>query len=300
MAKPTAKSKKTKRNFKFWQQGRDNQDLPSAWRLFGRTYKFFITNWKIIGGITLVYAICYFLLVRAVPQVDLSEYKSTIDDLVGNGSQAIKTLSLAGLALASVGTSASQLQVLYGLVLMVVFSLAVIWTVRHITAKKQFNLRDSFYRSQTPLVPYLALIGLISIQLIPLAIGSLIYSIITAQHIAINAWENLFFLVVWLGLSLTSIYWLVNSLMATYAVTLPGMYPLAALKATRQLVRHRRWFLLRKILFLPVVLFAIFAIVFLFLVAIAPSAVFWFYDVSLILALPIFHIYYYHLYRSLV
>jgi len=253
-----------------------------------------------LGGLTLIYGLLYFLLVRAAPQVDLSEYKTTIDELFGDGSQTVKTLSLAGLALASAGTGASQVQLLYGLMLLVIFSLAIIWTLRHLMAKKKFNLRDSFYRSQTPLVPYLTLIAIMSVQLVPMAVGSLIYSIVSAQNIAVTPFETLLFAGLWLGLSLLSAYWLVNSLMASYAVTLPGMYPLSALKATRQLVKGRRWQLLRKILFLPLVLLILFAIGFLFLVAVTPNTAFWFYDLSLILALPIVHIYYYKLYRSLV
>lgn len=305
MAVKAAKSKtagrsRAKGRLKFWRAKRDNFDVPSAWRLLGRTYQFCLNNWKVLGAITLVYGLFYFLLVRAAPQIDLSEYETTIDELIGEGSDGVKTLTLAGLALASAGTSTSQVQLLYGLVLIVVFSLAVIWSLRHIMAKKKFNLRDSFYRSQTPLVPYLGLLGLMSIQLIPMAVGSLLYSIVTAQSIAVTPVESLLFAVLWLGLTLLSAYFLVNSLMATYAVTLPGMYPWAALKATRGLVKGRRWFLLRKMLLLPVILFLLFALVFLFLIAVAPSLVFWFYDLSLILALPIFHIYYYQLYRSLV
>ena len=296
-----AAKKKFKNNprWKFWQGREDNSEVPSAWRLFGSTYTFITKNWKIIGSLTLIYGICYFLLVRAAPQINLGEYRTTLDDLI-TGSEAVKTLALSGLALASATTGASQVQLLYGLVLAVVFSLAFIWAIRHITAGKKFNIRDTFYRSQTPLIPYMSLVLLMFVQFIPLGFGSFLYAIVTSQHIAIGPWENLIFLVVWLTLSLASAYWLVNSLMASYAVTLPGMYPLSALKATRKLVKQRRWYLLKKILFLPLVLFLIFALFFLFLVAVAPSVVFWFYDLSVIVALPTVHIYYYQLYRSLV
>ncbi|HEX9594812.1 MAG TPA: hypothetical protein VF996_01665 [Candidatus Saccharimonadales bacterium] len=294
------KSAKAKGRWKFWQGRNDNSEVPSAWRLFGSMYVFFVKNWKVFSWLIGVYAVLYFLLVRAAPQIDLSEYDSTVDELLGEGFQATKTLTLGGLALASASTGTSQVQLVYGLVLLVVFSLAYIWTIRHITAGKEFNFRDTLYRSQTPAIPYLSLIMLMTVQLLPFAVGSFVFTIINSQNIAVGPWENLLFVAVWLSLSLLSAYWVVNSLMASYAVTLPGMYPMSALRATSKLVKHRRWFLLKKILFLPIVLFLWFALIFLFLVAVAPSIVFWFYDVSLIIALPAIHIYYYQLYRSLV
>src|SRR5690606_9242576 len=88
---------------------RDSSDISSVWRLLAETYRFFIRNWRPLGGITLIYGILYFLLVRAVPQVDLSEYSQLIDELSGSGSETFKTLTLAGVALASVGQAGSEL-----------------------------------------------------------------------------------------------------------------------------------------------------------------------------------------------
>lgn len=297
-AKPAAK--RPRGWWKFWQGRQDNWNIPSVWQLFGQTYTFFIKNWKVFSWLAAIYAVLYLLLVRAAPQVDLREYESLFDELLGGSSQTVKTLALGGLALASASTGASQVQLVYGLVLLVVFSLAYIWAIRHITAGKEFNLRDTLYRSQMPAVPYLLILLLMTIQLLPLALASFILTIVNTQGIAVYVWENLLFWLGWLLAAMLSGYWLANSLMASYAVTLPGMYPLSALRATKKVVRHRRWFLLRKILFLPAVLLILFGLVFLFLVAVAPGAVFWFYDLFLIIALPIIHIYYYQLYRSLV
>lgn len=280
---------------------RDNSGLPSAFQLFGQTYNFLIKNWKIMGGVTLIYGLLYYVFVRVGPSVDLNEYRDLIDDYFGADTSAVlKSFTLAGVALASASQGADQVQTLMGVFLVVVASLAFIWAIRHILAKKSFRIRDAYYKSQEPLIPFLLMILIITIQAIPFAIGALLYSVVKAQNITVSGGEDLIFISLWVFLALLSGYWIANSLMALYAVTLPGLYPMQALRATKKLVEHRRWFILRKILFLPFVMFAVFGVVFLFLVSVAPSIVFEFIDLSAVIMLPFAHVYLYHLYRSLV
>src|SRR5690606_30003916 len=142
-------------------------DISSVWKLLAETYRFFIRHWRPLGGITLIYGILYFLLVRAVPQVDLSEYSQLIDELSGSGSETFKTLTLAGAALASVGQAGSELNTLYGFILFVVVSLALIWALRHLFAGKKFTVRDAYYRGMTPFVTYILMLFTVAIQLLP-------------------------------------------------------------------------------------------------------------------------------------
>jgi hypothetical protein len=144
------------------------------------------------------------------------------------------------------------------------------------------------------------LIMLALIQLIPFALGGGLYSVVKAQGVTVNGFEDLIFVGIWVLLSTLSAFWLTNTIMALYAVTIPGVYPLQALRATKKLVAHRRWFVFRKILFLPVVLTIVFGALFLFLIEVARGTVFWYLDVAYIAILPLVHVYLYQLYRSLL
>jgi hypothetical protein len=88
--------------------------------------------------------------------------------------------------------------------------------------------------------------------------------------------------------------------MALYIVTLPDMTPMQALKAARALVRYRRWVVLRKVLFLPLALLLIGALIVIpFALYVTPVAPLVFFVLTII-ALAVLHSYMYLLYRQLL
>lgn len=274
--------------------------LPSIWKLVGLTYRMLSDHWKIFGSITFIYFGLYVLFVRSAPDLSVSESRDVVSELLGGEtSEVLETITVAGTVLASAGQNETG-QVLYGGLFFIVFSLVIIWALRRIFAEKKFRLRDAFYRSQTPLIPYSLMLILVAIQLLPFGLGGLLYSVVQANNIAASGAETMVFVAIWLGLSLLSGWWLANSVVSTYAVTLPGMYPMAALKATKQLVKHRRWLVLRKILFLIAGLGLLFLVTLLFTVTIAPGLNLWLIDFFSVLVVPLVHIYLYHLYRALI
>ena len=59
---------------------------------------------------------------------------------------------------------------------------------------------------------------------------------------------------------------------ALYIVTLPDMTPMKALRSARELVRYRRWTVLRKVLFLPLMLLVVAAIIMVPIIILADAA----------------------------
>lgn len=274
--------------------------LPSSWKLFGSMYLFIVRNWRKIGGVTLGYGIFYWLFFRVGNTFNLSEFREYVNDLLPDSPQRIKTILLANLVFLSAGQSASELQVFQYSSLIVIGSLALIWTIRNIHANKQFRIRDAWYKSQGQLIPYLILFLIFLIQIIPFALGAIVYSIAHTQQITINATENAILISFWLVLALLSAYWITNTLISLYTVTLPGMYPLEALRATKVYMKGKRWAVFRKILFLPILLGLLFIVGFFFVLEVTPNFVTLYIDASLIATLPIVHVYLYLLYRSLL
>lgn len=297
-----AKVKKAQPRWRFRRQSGSAIDkLPSIWNLLGGAYRTLIDNWKIFGAVSLIYAGLYVLLVRSGTAVNVSESRELVGELLGSeASGAIETFTVAGAVLASASQSGEAGQSLYGTLLVIVFSLVQIWMLRRLAAGKKFKLRDAFYRSQTALIPFILLLLLITIQLLPFVLGGMLYATVQAQNIVVNAWEGALFAAIWLGLSALSGWWLANSLMAAYAVTLPGMYPLAALKATAKSIKHKRWAVLGRVLFLLAAVGALFLLMLLFTVSVVPGLNLWPIDLFGVVILPFVHAYLYQLYRSLI
>jgi len=109
------------------------------------------------------------------------------------------------------------------------------------------------------------------------------------------AWGLFFFM-----LALLSLYMLSSSLFALYIVTLPDMTPMKALRSARELVRNRRWIVLRKIIFLPLALLVLGGLVVIPVILIWAPAAQWIFFIGTMVALAITHSYMYSLYRELL
>ncbi len=142
-------------------------------------------------------------------------------------------------------------------IFVVLFALGLIWAFRHTHKEDKLRIRDPFYRGMFPLIPFLVVMLIIGLQLIPIVVGATLYLQTVNNGIAVGAlqksiWEIIFFL-----FSMVSLYMISASLLAIFVVTLPGMTPVRAVKKAGQLVQRQRVVVLSKYLFLIVALFAL-------------------------------------------
>jgi hypothetical protein len=93
---------------------------------------------------------------------------------------------------------------------------------------------------------------------------------------------------------------LASSLFALYIVTLPGMTPIRALRSARGLVRYRRWTVIRKILWLPLLLLLVAAVIMLPIIIWLTAVAQWVFFILSMFALLAVHSYMYALYRELL
>jgi hypothetical protein len=140
----------------------------------------------------------------------------------------------------------------------------------------------------------------VGLQLIPLLVGSTLYAVVTTNGIAVTVIEKLIWLFVFGVLALWTLYMLSSSLFALYIVTLPDMTPLKALRSARELVRHRRWTVLRKILWLPLALLLIAAVLMVPIIIWLTPLAQWLFFVLTMFVLVAVHGYMYTLYRELL
>lgn len=278
----------------------DNSGIPSTLRLFVRSVRFLVRHPREIFGLAVVYGILYVLLSRIVADVDLEELRAFIAEGFGEAPDTFAvTAILGGILLGQTGSSIDEAGAVYNVVLAIIYSLSLIWTIRRLEAGKSFQIRDAFYKGMAPLIPFIIILLIISIQLLPFAIGSAIYSVVVATNVAVGP-ERFVFASLWFATGLLSAYLLTTSIPSLYVVTLPDMRPLQALRATKRIIEHRRWFVFRRIFGLLAVLVAIFAAVLLGVVYVAPRYAFLVIDFFAIMSLPVIHIYLYKLYRALI
>lgn len=277
--------------------------VPGSMRLLGQAVRHVWRHKKLFGGILLVYAALYFLLVRGLAgNFQLSETRQALEEAVsGEAGQMATASALFGALIGSGTSTTSEAGSVYQIVLFVIFSLAIIRAMRQtFENRSKATVKEALYQGMYPLVPYV-LVGLvIMLQLLPALIGVTIYGIVTANGIAVNAIEQILWLLVLLMSMGVSLYLVTASLLASYIVTLPNMAPLQALRSARKLVRLRRFLVIRKVLFLPFVVMVVMAAIFFPLVLYATAIAEPLFLISLLMLLVITHAYYYSLYRELL
>ena len=275
--------------------------LPSAWRLTKMTARLLWGNKRLFIGITLIYAVLNLVLVQGLSNnTDITSLKATLQDAFGAGSAFTASLTVFAVLISSSGSAASGTGGAYQLFLIILVSLAIIWALRELLAGGRIRVRDAYYRGMYPLVPFILVLVVIGIQLIPLVLGATIYNIVISNGIAVIAAEKFLWAMLFGLLSLLSIYMISSSAFALYIVTLPDMTPLKALRSARALVRFRRWTVLRKILILPIILFIITTTIMLPIILVATVIAQWTFYLLTMFAAVATHTYLYSLYRELL
>ena len=276
--------------------------LPNVFRITKMAGQLLLSNWKIIGGMIVVYGLLNIVLVRGLNGgANVSDLKSQVDGVFnGSGGHLASGLTVFGLLLTSTNNVASADASSYQTFLLVVISLALVWSYRQLAAGNRIRIRDGFYRGMAPLIPVLLVLVVIGLELIPIIIGGWAYSLLIQNGIVIDTGEQLVSLAFVFLLLALSLYLASSTLFALYIATLPDMTPLRAMRSARELVRYRRWAVIRKLLFLPLMLLIIGAIIMLPFILFVAVLAQWIFFVLTMIALAVTHAYIYRLYRELL
>ncbi len=275
--------------------------LPSAWTIFKASLGHLSRHKKLFIGISAVYLGLTILLVRGFGiTTDLGLAKQAFEELLNGAGNGITSSMAIFSYLVGTNSPNSQVAAVYQSIIITLVSLALIWALRQTHANEKVSLKDVFYKSTYPLVPLLLVILFISIQLLPLIFGSFLYSATVGAGIATSVLEKVLWCVSSFLLGVWTIYLVSSSVFAVYIVTLPDMTPLKALRSAKKLVQFRRWRIIRKIVFLPVIIMLLVTAVMLptilFLTPVSEVV----FLILLSSLLPVTHSYMYSLYRELL
>lgn len=210
-----------------------------VWRTLWRYRDTFV--WMV-----LVYALLTGLLVGLASQSTYAQLadllRSTSGDIFqGNMSQ----LGQAGLLLVAamsggINPDLSDTQQLVSGLLGLVMWLTTVWLLRAYLAGSKPKLRDGLYNAGAPIVPTIIIMLILLLQLIPMAIAAIGISAAMPTGLVSEGVEAMIFWVAVILLGLLSLYWITSTLFALIVITLPGIYPLNALKTANELVVGRR------------------------------------------------------------
>jgi hypothetical protein len=276
--------------------------LPSSFKLFSQSIKMLTNHWEVFGGILLIYMFLNMILVGGFTGAEeLQQLKDELGYvLTGQFGELGTGLTLFGFLITSGTSVASGVAGAYQTILLVLVSLAIVWALRQQYAGNKIRIRDAFYNSSYPLVQLLLVLLMLSLHLIPVIIGTFLFSTLVLGEILTVGWQQALTSGVSLLLATWSAYLLCHSLFAAYIVTLPDMTPLKALRSAKDIVQYRRGMVLRKVLFLPVALLFVGALILVPLAALFTTAAAAVYFVLSMMAVLVVHSYMYSLYRELI
>ena len=144
----------------------------------------------------------------------------------------------------------NDVQRVYSFILIFLIWLTSVWVLRAVLAGKKPRLRDALYNAGAPIIPTFLVALVALLQLLPLTIAVVgVQALFETQVELVGIVGVLVFTTAGL-LGVLSLYLLAGSLFALVIVTLPGMYPLDALKSAGDIVIGRRLKLLFRIIWL--------------------------------------------------
>jgi hypothetical protein len=282
-----------------------HKPLPPAYRCLIKSIDILRRHWKVFTWILVIYGLLNILFVHGLSNgVNVNNIKNTLKgSFNGTGGKVLSATTIFVYLIGDTATangSNTTSPGIYQTILVIVTSLALIWTLRQLYNSAPVRARDAFYKGMYPIIHFFLILLLIAAELLPFLIGAVLFSTVVGSGIAASGLEVFLWGIIFFLLAMVSLYLICSSVIALYIVTLPDMTPMKAIRSARGLVKSRRWLVLRKILFLPLVLFILAGVIMLpFLLAVASIAS-WVFFVLSICTLAIVNSYMYALYRELI
>lgn len=241
--------------------------LPGYWSFTNKVRKTLWQHKKIFLWLAAIYAILTAILVGIASQDSYSQISDTLrttgtDLFNGNWGEVGRAgiLLLVG-ATGGSTTVLTEAQQIYAVLLTLLTWLTAVWLLRAILADKRPKLRDGLYSAGAPILSTLLVVLVGVVQLFPVVIAVIGFGGASSAGLFNGGVEAMVFWAVAALLIALSLYWLTSTLLALVIVTLPGMYPMRAIRAAGDLVIGRRFRILLRLLWLLLITAVIWAII---------------------------------------
>jgi hypothetical protein len=230
--------------------------LPGHWSFTNYVRKMLWKHRRTFFWLTIVYAVLTVSLVGLASQDTYTELSSTLRQTSGEVFKGNwGELGKAGLLLVSGATgelsmTLTEAQQIYAVVVILFTWLTTVWLLRAMLAGKKPRLRDGLYNAGAPVLPTFMVGMLLFVQLLPVVVVVLGFTALMPFGILDGGVESMIFSIAAALLIMLSLYWVTGTLIALIVVTLPGQYPMQAIRAAGDLVVGRRLRILLRLLWL--------------------------------------------------
>lgn len=248
MAKRTSKNnphKSFKRSYREdYQRGVDAPGmLQHVFMTFGTIFK----NWKLFLPLLVIVVFLNMLFVGLMSEANYVKLQDVLNQADtqttgGNVGGVVKAGFLLISAITSGGVfgKSNEVAMIFGILIFLLIWLTTIFILRRLMAGKKVKLRDALYNSMSPLVPTVMIFAVVVLQCIPIFLLIIAYSAAVQTNFLTMPFYALMFLVFAILMIVLSGYLLSSSLVALIAVTVPGIYPMEAFRAAKELIMSRR------------------------------------------------------------
>lgn len=146
--------------------------------------------------------------------------------------------------------------IVFGLATFLLAWLTTIFILRHLLAGEQITFRDALYNSTTSIVPTVIILLVAAVQCLPLVLVAILLDTAIETNLFAMFGPALLFWLFSFAMLLITLYLLAPTSVALTAVSVPGLYPFAALSKASKIVRGRRGSIVLRLLVLCVILAA--------------------------------------------
>jgi hypothetical protein len=221
-------------------------DLPGYIAFTHYVNKTVWANKRQLLSLAAIYLVLFTILVGIGSQETYTSLSDTLQDagtsVVGGDFSQLGEAGTLFLTIATVGiseTPTESQQIYIGLLGLLVW-LTTVWLLRNRMAGHKVTLRDALYNAGSPIVSLFLVLLVLLVQMIPILLAVIAYSAAASSGLLNGGVEAMLF---WIGasiLALISIFWATSTFFAMVIVTLPGVYPMKALRSAGDLVLGRR------------------------------------------------------------
>lgn len=218
-------------------------NLPGYIALSIIVWKLLMKHKWIFVRLVLVYALLTAALVGMASQDLYTTLRDTINNTSGDlfegnfGALGESGLLLVSAAFGLFNNGLNEVQQIYAFLLFIMLWLTTIWLLRSLMAGNKVIVRDGLYNSFSPLISTFMVSLLLLIQMLPLALAFIGYNAALVSGLLENGGvESMLFWFAAGGLGVLSLYWMSTTFIALVVVTIPGAYPLKAIRTAGDIV----------------------------------------------------------------
>ncbi len=260
MAKNSSKPPKLHRSFKrsYREDYQRDIEIPGLLHFACTTMGQIFKNWRLFLPLFLIIVFANIILVGLMSEDTYAHFQELISPKI-SAEAKLSQVSKAGFLLVStiatggLAQGLSESQLIFLILIFLITWLVTIYIVRQRAAGHKIKLRDALYNALTPFISTMVVFFILLLQLLPVLLAFLVYSIAIQTNFLANPFYALVFFIFATVMGVFSLYFFSSSFFGLIAVTVPGMYPLAALRIAKTLVISRRIKVLLRLAFLVVI-----------------------------------------------